>query len=372
MKKILLPFAIIGTLALSACSDDPQPQNDAEIVRGLKTILVSEQEQQTTRRFPSVLQPAQVTTLSFETPGKLGEIDLSVGQRISKGQVIASLDRKALEIQLDTAKAASEQARVNSENSAATFARLDELLKSGTVTRASVDDARTAMQANAAQLAQAQKQEENAADNLEKADLKAPFDGIINSVEVESFGNVAVGTPVATFYQADGFEASLSVNYLVSQQLVVGKDVTIRLADNPAITLAGIVSELGSRADTVSSFPLVVKLTESSPELKAGMAIEVSIEFPVPTGNGFLLPLTVLPFEGQIAEGSGPNSPSPTDIYVFDEATSTVNKRQIIIGGIRENQFIAIEGVSAGERVASAGVSFLRDGQKVKLLPDAE
>lgn len=372
MKKILLPVALIGPLILAGCSDDTQSQANEEIVRGLKTVLVSEQEQQTLRRFPSVLQPAQVTTLSFETPGKLGEIDLSVGQRITEGQIIASLDRKALEIQLDTSKAATAQARVNAENSAATFARLDELLKSGTVTRASVDDARTAMQANAAQLAQAEKQEENAADNLAKADLKAPFDGIINSVEVESFANVAVGTPIATFYQADGFEASLSVNYLVSQQLVVGKDVTVRLADNPAITLKGIVSELGSRADTVSSFPLVVKLTETSPELKAGMAVEVSIEFPVPTGNGFLLPLTVLPFEGQIAEGSRPNTPSPTEVYVFDEASSTVKKRQILIGGIRENQFIAIEGVSAGERVASAGVSFLRDGQKVKLLPDAE
>lgn len=367
----LLPI-LFSSIILAGCTDDNQLQVDEEIVRGLKTVLVSEQEQQTLRRFPSVLQPAQVTTLSFETPGKLGEVDLSVGQRITEGQVIASLDRKALEIQLDTSKAATEQARVNAENSAATFARLDELLKTGTVTRASVDDARTAMQANAAQLAQAQKQEENAADNLEKADLKAPFDGIINSVEVESFANVAVGAPVATFYQAEGFEASLSVNYLVSQQLVVGKDVTVRLADNPAVILKGIVSELGSRADTVSSFPLVVKLTGSSPELKAGMAVEISIEFPVPTGNGFLLPLTVLPFEGQIVDGGGPNNPAPTDVYVFDEPTSTVKKRQIIIGGIRENQFIAIEGISAGERVASAGVSFLRDGQKVKLLPDAE
>ena len=149
MKKILLPLTLIAPLALAGCSDETQSQADEEIIRGLKTVLVSEQEQQTTRRFPSVLQPAQVTTLSFETPGKLGEIDISVGQRVVEGQIIASLDRKALEIQLDTSKAATEQARVNAENSAATFARLDELLKSGTVTRASVDDARAAISARA-------------------------------------------------------------------------------------------------------------------------------------------------------------------------------------------------------------------------------
>lgn len=372
MMNIKLTAILLGGLTLlTACSDTENSQSDADTVRGLKTVLVTDQQQQTIRRFPSVLQPAQVTTLSFETPGKLGAVNLSVGQRVAEGDIIASLDRRSLEIQLEESKAATEQARVNAENSAATFERRNTLLKSGTTTRASVDDARTTMQANAAQLEQVQKQEETAEDNLAKVDLKVPFDGIINSVEVESFANVSIGTPIATFYQADAFEASFSVNYLVSQQLIVGKDVTIRLADNPSITLKGVVSELGSRADTVSSFPLVVKLSETVPELKAGMAIEVSIEFPVPTGNGYLLPLTVLPFKGQLAEGAGPNNPTKTDIYVFDEATDTIKKREVVIGGVRENQLIVIGGIEPGERIASAGVSFLRDGQKVKLLQDA-
>lgn len=373
MTRFNLTVLVVGGLSiLTACSDETTTSSsDGEVIRGLKTVLVQEQQQQTVRRFPSVLQAAQVTTLSFETPGKLEAIDLSVGQLVSKGEIVASLDRKALEIQLDTSRAATQQAQVNAENSAATYERLNTLLQSGTTTRASVDDARTKMQADTAQLVQAQKQQENAEENLSQADLKAPFDGIINSVEVESFANVGVGTPVATFYQADAFEASFSVNYIVSQQLVVGKEATIRLADNPSIALSGIVSELGSRADTVSSFPLVIKLTETVPELKAGMAIEVAIEFPVPTGNGYLLPLTVLPFAGQIAEGGGPNNPVPTDIFIFDEQTSTVIKRQITIAGVRENQFIVIDGVEAGDRIASAGVSFLRDGQKVNLLPDA-
>lgn len=369
----LIKFLIImSILALSAGCSDESEHAASEVVRGLKTITVKAQQDQTIRRFPSVLQAAEVTTLSFENPGRLGPVNLNVGQIVKQGDVIASLDPSALEIQLDSAKAATEQALANAKNAAATFERLETLLTSGTVTRASVDDARAQMQSTQAQLEQAQKAQETAQDNLTKTELRAPFDGIVNSVEVESFANVSVGTPIATFYAEGEFEASFSVNYITSQQLVVGKPVQVRLADNPNIVLNGIVSELGLRADTVSSFPIVVKLMETAPELKAGMAIEVAIEFPVPTGDGYLVPLTVMPFTGQFDEDAGPNNPSQTTVFIFDEGSSSVKKRTVTIGGVRENQLIVISGLKEGERVASAGVSYLRDGQKVGLILDQE
>lgn len=367
-----LTAILCSALLLASCGEEESASDGQESIRGLKTVLVQDQQQTTSRRFPSVLQPAEVTTLSFETAGKLGPVNLSVGQAFNQGDILAQMDRTALSLQLDASNATAEQARINAENAASTFERLNTLLERGVTTRAQVDDARANMQATAAQYAQTQKQAESAEENLSKTDLMAPYDGVINSVEVESFANVSLGAPVTTIYKTDSFEASFSVSYAVSQQLVVGKTVSVRLADNPNIILPGIVSELGSRADTVSSFPLVISLSETRPELKAGMAIEVSIEFPVPTGNGFLLPLTVLPLNGQLDPDAGPDNPTDTTVFVFDEATSTVQKRAITIGGVRENQLIIIDGVSVGERVASAGASFLRDGQKVVLLTDSQ
>ena len=131
------------------------------------------------------------------------------------------------------------------------------------------------------------------------------------------------------------------------------------------------MSELGSRADTVSSFPIVVTFKEMREELKAGMAVEIAIEFSVPLGEGFTLPLTVLTMEGKLQRPRSSNDPGEAYVFVFDETTSTVTRRLIKIGGVRENQIIAVDGLKAGERVASAGVSFLRDGQKVKLLTES-
>ena len=186
-----------------------------------------------------------------------------------------------------------------------------DLLTKGVATKAVADKARTDAETSAAQVVQAQRALDTANENLTKAQLKAPYDGILNSVEVQSFANVSPGAAVATIYAAEEFETSFSVSFEVVNQLAVGKKVKVRLADNPDIVLNGYVSELGARADTVSSFPVVVKLEEIDPSIKAGMAVEISIEFAVPKGEGFTLPISVLPFQGQLDPPKNGNDPGP-------------------------------------------------------------
>ena len=274
--------------------------------------------------------------------------------------------------QVESAEAALTQAQSTAKNAAEDAERKADLLTKGVATKAAADKARTDAETSAAQVVQAQRSLDTAMENLTKAQLTAPYDGILNSVDVQSFANVAAGAAVATIYAAEEFETSFSVSFEVVNQLAVGKKVKVRLADNPDIVLGGYVSELGARADTVSSFPVVVKLEEVDPSIKAGMAVEIAMEFAVLKGEGFTLPLSVLPFQGQLEPSGSSSEPGKAVVYVYDTATKTVKQRQITVGGVRENSIIAIDGLELGDRVASAGVTFLRDGQKVKLLPDSE
>lgn len=355
-------------IALTACQEQT-PEGSEEIpVRSLKTIVIEEVEETTIRRYPSVLQPGSISTLSFEVSGRLKDITLNVGERVNAGDVLAEVDTRSLEIQVESAQAALAEAKSLAKNAAEDAKRKDELLKKKVVTQAVADQSRTDAETSAARVVQAQRSLDNAEENLEKAALEAPFDGIINSIEVQSFTNVAAGSPVATLYAADAFETNFSVSFDVVNRLAVGKKVSIRLADNPDVVLPGHISELGARADTVSSFPVVVKLDGTDPTIKAGMAVEIAIEFTVPLGQGFALPLSVLPFDGKLDAPENPSDPGTTQVFVFDPDTSTVNRRDVTVAGVRENAIIIIDGLKLGERVASAGVSFLRDGQKVKLL----
>lgn len=370
MHKLLL--TVLLAFSLTACKEDTPDTADTEPVRGLKTVLIEDVEYATVRRFPSVLQPASVSALSFEVAGKLKEVTLDVGQRVMKGDVIAQLDPRVLELNVENAGAGLASSVATAKNAADNLDRQIKLLASGTVTKVMVDDARTQAQTSAAQVTQAEKSLAKAEEDLTKTVLRAPYDGIVNSLEVESFATVNAASLIATIYATDAFEVSFSVNYEVVNMLTVGKRARVRLADNPRVVLEAVVSELGSRADTVSSFPVVVTLTQSDAQIKAGMAVEVTLEFAVANGQGYRVPLSAAIKKGQIRNTDQLNDLKSMGVYVYDPATSTVKVRAVKVAGVRENSLLIVEGLNAGERVASAGVSFLREGQKVKLLADSE
>ena len=361
-----LVFVILACVAVTGCREE---EADTEpVIRGLKVYEVADVERAQTRRFPGVLEPSALTVLSFEIGGRLAEVDLAVGQRVPSGATIATLDPQTLKLQVETAKAAVAQADASARNAAETLVRQEELLERGTVTRVAVDEARTQAEAAAASLVQAQKSLETAVENLGKAELRSPYDAIVNSVEATSFATVAAGTPIATVYSADTFEVSFSVGFDAATELVVGKPARVRLADRPDVALGAMVTEIGARADAVSSFPIVLQLTETNPILKAGMAVEVAIDFPLPTREGYPLPLSALIKDGQSGSPGGDGAPARAGVFVFNPDSSTVQRREVTVGGIRENMILVTEGLEPGDLVASAGVSFLKEGQEVKLL----
>lgn len=169
---------------------------------------------------------------------------------------------------------------------------------------------------------------------------------------------------MATLYSDDSFEMSFLVPAATFQNLKVGAKIALKVADKPDLPLKGEIKELGSKAEQVSAFPVVVRLENTAPGLNAGMSVEVTIEEPLVVGrSGFLVPLSVLvPDGGRVLQNTG-------TVFGYDEASSTVKKRTITVGGIRDNRLVVVEGVKPGDILASAGVSYLADGQKVKLLP---
>jgi len=354
-------------IALTACTEEEEAS--VPPIRGIKTHLVADSKDATVHRFPAVLEPTSLNTLSFEVSGKLGAVELEVGQRVAVGQVLLALDTTSFQIELDNAEAGIAVAKAAWDNAADNLERQEKLFERGSITKVVRDNARTEFLASEARLEQATKLRDAARDTLAKTTLVSPIDGVINSVDAISFGTVAPGAPMLSLYSPDQFEVSFSVNFDTVSQLVVGTPAEVRLADLPSVSLAAVVSELGSRADAVSSFPVVLRLLETDPVLKAGMAVEASFELPLPAERGFTVPLSAILKKGQIGVPSDQaGGPGRARVYVFDRLSQTVKEREIAVGGVRENAVIVVEGLSIGDQVASAGVSFLRDGMKVKLL----
>jgi RND family efflux transporter MFP subunit len=365
MIRQLSWFAISAMLVvgLQGCGDKNQEASE-QPVRGLRAYKVAAKAESRIRRFPSVLQPADVSSLSFEIGGQLKAVTLTVGQKVQLGDVLAEIDPRSLQTQVDQASAGVQQAQAQLDNAEGDFQRKEELLKRGVATQAVFDQSRATLLTSRAQLDQARRQLELANHNLDRSKLLAPFSGTIARVEVKSFAQVAAGQPIVTLYSDDRFEMSFLAPSPTFQTLAIGHVVDVKIADLPDLALKGEIKELGSKAEQVSAFPVVIRLDNSAPGLNAGMSVEVSIEEPLIGGrSGFLVPLSVLaPEGGKELQGKG-------TVFLYDSGSSTVKKHGITVGGVRDNRLVVTEGVAVGDIVASAGISYLVDGQKVKLLP---
>jgi RND family efflux transporter MFP subunit len=352
--------------ALQACGER-KSETTEQPVRGLRAYKVAATAQSRVRRFPSVLQPADVSLLSFEIAGQLKELDLEVGQKVQLGDVLAEIDPRSLQTQVRQARAGVQQREAQLVAADADFRRKDELLKRGVTTRAVFDQSQRDLVTARAQLDQARHQLDLAQHDVDRSKLLAPFAGAIAGLEVRSFAQVSVGQPIVTLYSDDRFEISFVVPSSTFLGLRTGQPVEVTVPDMPGVSLPGQIKELGSRAEEVSAFPVVVRLAKSVPGLNAGMSVEVAIEESlIGGGTGFLLPLTALAPEG------GKDLQGNATVFLYDAATSTVKKRTVTVGGTRDNRLVVTAGLGAGDLVATAGVSYLVDGQKVKLLPMQE
>ena len=370
-------IAAAGFLLLASCSDADSGQEEPP-VRGLKVFEVAQSASMEARRYPSIIQSANESKLSFEISGQLAEVALEEGQRVTAGQLLMQLDPTSLQLELQEARSAENQADVALRNAQADFDRKSQLIENGNVTRASFDDSQTNLRTTEAQKVQASQRYAIAQERLSKSELRAPFDGVIADVEGKSFTNVSAGGSVVTLYSQSAFEVRINVPATVINLLSVGDDADVIISDLPGVTLKGKIGEISSRATQVSAFPVIVALNESNAGLKAGMAAEAIIRFALPGSvNGFLVPISSFDFEGlgafesqSVSERSAEGSPS--QVFLFDQATSTVKAKPVSIVGVRGNMLIVAKGLSEGDLIAAAGVSYLFDGQKVRRLPNSQ
>lgn len=362
------PIFVSMIVALAGCWPENEEASEPAPIRGLVAVSVGATDDSIIRRYPGVLEPGELNNLSFEVGGKLGRLNLSVGQRVQAGDLLAELDDTQFRVVIENREASVSEVDARLRQLREDLARSEQLLARGAVTRVRRDEDATEVREAEAQLVQAQKDLASAQEDLADAKLYAPFDGIINNVAVDSFATVSSGTIIAKLYETSIYEVSFSVNFDAVAQLVVGTSAMVRLADDPTVALTAVVTELGDRADTVSSFPVVVQLTQEHPLIRAGMAVEVSFEFNIAAEDGFLLPISAAIPDIEIPEDAGPTSVTSLEVFVFDPGSSTVRRREVMMAGIRENKFLIIDGLSSGEHVASAGVSYLREGMEVRLI----
>ncbi len=363
MKQIIsvLGLLFLVPLFLAGCAKE---EKIVEEIRSIKTVTATVQGTGRVLKFSGIVQAVESSDLSFEVGGQVEKVNVDIGDRVEKEQVLAELDQEPYQLQLKSAQAELGRARANLTNKKADFEREEAIFKEGAGSKKRLDQARFGYEEARAGVQYAISKLNLAKRDLRKTVLYAPYNGNIGKREVDPHVEVRAGQKLFEIDAKGAKEVQVDIPETRISLLAVGTRTTVTLTTLPDETIAGRISYVGTVAGTANAFPVKVALDTVPPQIQTGMTAEVTF-FPEGESDesGFLIPLQAfVPSQ----------EPNRGHFFIFDATNSVVKKAPVKVSGVKDNMVIVSEGLSSGDTVAVAGVGFLSDGQKVKLMQQAE
>jgi RND family efflux transporter MFP subunit len=345
------------SIALTACQEKPKI---TETVRAIKIITVSEQAAEQIRKFSGQVAAVDSSDLSFQVGGQVASVKVDIGDRVKKGQLLAVLDPEPYRLEVDAIKAELGKARDNVIKSKAQYERHKRIFEQGAGAKRFVEvseynykAARSAVDYQMARLDLANR-------NLRKTKLLSPYDGTIALRTVQPHEEVQVGQKVFEIDAKGKMEVQLAVPETTIDRIHIDDAATITFPTLPGDAAKGRISYIGSAAVQANAFPVKVELIGPDKKVKPGMTAEVNLSMkPESAQPGFLVPIQAILPADDAKKGYA---------FVYDPKTSMVKKTSIRLGDAQHGEAIVFEGLTAGDIIAVAGVSFLADGMKVKLM----
>lgn len=357
MRSCRLLLSVLIPLALAACERASAPQAE-EVVRPVRSVLAAPVPVGRTLVLPGELRPRIETAYGFRVGGKIARREVSVGDRVERGQVLARLDPTDAAPALAAAEASLAGARTDARLAEADLARQRELREQNFISQASLDRAIAAREAAVARVDAAAAQLRQARNALDFQLLRADAAGYVASVEAEAGQVVAAGQPVLRVARAGDIEVRVDVPEAALAEARGATRWEVRVAAAGDRVIPARVRELAPAADPASrTYPMRLSLEGDT----AGLALGMSA---VATGNGrsgqaFVLPISALhTLDGQ------------PRVWVVDPAASTVRAVPVTVDGFDGDTVRVLDGIAAGDRVVTAGASMLSAGQKVRV-PEA-
>lgn len=407
-----LKISVIFTtlLSLGACgSGDPV----TEAVRPVRAVQVGEDSGTISLSFPGRAKAAEEANLSFRVGGPLIMRSVNVGDPVVRGQIIARIDPRDYEATLATVSSnlASARAQLKAmrverperirqleaqlmaasaeqQRADADYRRVENLYLrdnapqtdlDGTrairdVTRAQVATAEEELrmarsgaraediQAQEAQVKAVEADQRRARDALNDTSLLAPFSGEVTLTFVEAFEDVLPKQPIARVVNVSSMEMIIDLPEDLIGKIQQGDEFQCRFDAVGDLLIPARVKKISREATlTTRTFTVTLGMEQSEGDpILPGMAGSAEGRFEVEEANlesGLAVPPTSIISDEQ----------DNTFVFVIDRDSGVARRRQV--RPVRMSSAgMVLEGLQAGEWVATAGAYDLVDGQQVRVL----
>ncbi|MGV8986547.1 MAG: efflux RND transporter periplasmic adaptor subunit [Cypionkella sp.] len=303
------------------------------------------------RSFTGVIAAEISTVLAFQTTGRIATLPVEAGDRVTAGQVLATLDQTTLQEDVDTANAALTSTKAAANVAAQSLARALELSRRGVASTEALQNAQRSNDAAAAQVLSAAAGLTRARDAAGFGTLKAPSDGVVLSTHAQAGSVVAAGTPVLTLAALAGREAVLDVPAEFLGLLSPGQEFTIRARTPDAPTLTGTLRLIEPVADaSTRSRRIRVTLPEAPEIYRIGSLISAELA-------ASAAPVMTVPVSAITGTAQAPL------VWIVAPSDRKAHEVAITLGATMGDRVIVASGVATGDEVVVKGVHSLTEGQ---------
>lgn len=365
MASILMATAL-GTLGCSSGETSGGASAATLALRGdvdaipVSVTLASQGDVVRTLSLGGLAQAWRAARLAPSAQGVVETLNVELGDTVTKGQLLASIDTSALRLQRDAADRTVDLTMIQMKDARVEAERARELAPSGAITSRDLEKAELGLQLAQAQIEQARAQAAALDGQIRLAQLVAPFAGRVTFLSIEQgefFTSMASmgGPPMLVEVQAlDTIKVDVAIPESDLARVTEGMSVTLHSDAFPERTFQGEVTLVNAAATPgARTFLVRIKVPNADSTLRPGMFLRAS--------------LMVDRVQGVVSVPPGAVTRQDDSSYVMVIEGDVARRRQVT-PGLRGDGSWELTGVQAGEQIVVEGQFGLPDGAAVRIV----
>ena len=344
MKKISI--IALAVLAMSACAQ----KNSTKSAEGQGSAAKAgvQQQAQTVKVMPAAMQDVKqdgtysatvqayaVNNIAPQSGGRIQKINVEVGDYVSKGQILAEMDR----VQLD-------QAKLRLANAETELGRLKQLYEQGGLAQSDYEAAELNYEVS-----------KSSYDNLlENTILRSPITGVVTARGYDRGDMYGMASPIFTVQQITPVKILVGISEADYTKVKKGDAVTLAVDALPGKTYSGTIRRIYPTIDPLThTVNVEVQVPNTNRELRPGMYAKVNVTF----GHSRNI---VVPDAAVVRlQGSGQRN-----VFVVEDGVAV--QKEVSLGRHFDAQYEILSGLKEGELVVVKGGSALRAGAPVEVI----
>ena len=338
MKYLKLSIITIAALLMTACGQKDSStattgQNAPKADPVVSVITAQAEDVDITNTFTSNVEPYATNNIVSQTAGRIVSIRAEVGDKVRKGQLLATMD------DVNLAKT-----RMQYVNDSTELARLTQLYEIGAVSQADYDMVKLSLNVT-------KKTYQNLAENTY---LRSPLNGVVTARNYDKGDMYSMAQPIFVVEQIQPVKMLVNVSESLFTQVHEGMEFDINVDAYPGEVFKGKVNLLYPTVSAAThTFPVEVISENKDERLRPGMFARVTANFG--TNHNVVVPDIAVVKQ----QGSGEHF-----VYVL-QPDNTVKYTLVELGRRLGNRYEIVSGINEGDRIVTEGQVRLKDGVSV-------